>query len=36
MAVERKAYADGGRPRVECIWLNPAVIAALEHGPLFA
>lgn len=34
--VTRKAYADGGRERVECIWTNPAAIAAIEHGPLFA
>lgn len=22
--VERDAYADGGRPRTECLWINPA------------
>lgn len=44
---EKEAYADGGRARRECIWLNPAAQAArldgkrprrkaLEHpGPLF-
>jgi DNA adenine methylase len=35
-SVQRQAYADGGRARVECLWLNPATVAALEHGPLFA
>ena len=34
--VQRGAYADGGRARVECLWINPAAVAALEHGPLFA
>ena len=34
------AFADGGRPRTEVLWLNPAAAAALdrhrkEHGPLF-
>jgi DNA adenine methylase len=39
--VEIKAFADGGRPRLEILWLNPAAQAALQkqrkrHGPLFA
>lgn len=34
--VERGAYADGGRARTEVVWINPAAVAALEHGPLFA
>lgn len=29
--VERVAHADGARPRVECLWLNPACVAALDH-----
>lgn len=33
--VERKALADGARPRIEVLWLNPAVVEALGHGPLF-
>ena len=28
--VERDAYADGGRPRTECLWINPAAQARLE------
>lgn len=31
----RKAYADGGKPRTECLWINPNAARALEHGPLF-
>jgi DNA adenine methylase len=31
-----QAYADGARPRTECLWLNPACVAALGHGPLFS
>lgn len=27
--VERPSFADGARPRVECLWLNPAAVAAL-------
>lgn len=37
--VERGALADGARERVEVLWLNPAVVAALEaqaRGDLFA
>jgi DNA adenine methylase len=33
---ETDAYADGARPRKECLWLNPAAVEALGHGPLFA
>lgn len=35
---ERACLADGARPRVEVIWLNPACSAALHqaHGGLFA
>lgn len=35
--VTRSARADGGAPRVECLWLNPAAIEALEsqHRDLF-
>lgn len=28
-------FADGGRARTECLWLNPACVEALGHGPLF-
>jgi DNA adenine methylase len=31
-AESRDAYADGGRPRTEMIWLNPAAQAALDAG----
>jgi DNA adenine methylase len=34
--VSKKAYADGARVRTEVIWINPAAVAAMEHGPLFA
>ncbi len=34
--VERMAYADGARPRTEVLWLNPALCAGIEAGPLFA
>ena len=45
--VSFKAYADGGAPRTEVIWINPAasearragrmprIHAAVEPGPLF-
>jgi DNA adenine methylase len=33
--IERPALADGARPRTEVLWLNPACVAALGHGPLF-
>lgn len=42
LRVEIAAYADGARPRIEVLWLNPACVAALkrEHAgegtPLFA
>lgn len=29
--VERPALADGARPRVECLWLNPAVADVLDR-----
>lgn len=29
---EISTYADGARPRVECLWLNPATSAALERA----
>lgn len=29
------AHADRGEKRVEALWLNPACVAALGHGPLF-
>lgn len=37
---EFPAFADGGRPRTEVLWLNPTAWTALEahrerHGPLF-
>ena len=32
--VERIAMADGARPRVEVLWLNPACVAAASDGPL--
>lgn len=31
---EIATYADGARPRTEVVWLNPATVAALGHGPL--
>jgi DNA adenine methylase len=34
--VERPALADGARPRTEVLWLNPACVQALGHGPLFS
>lgn len=33
--VERPAMADGARPRVECLWINPAAIEHIGDGPLF-
>lgn len=33
--VEREALADGALPRTEVLWLNPALIDRLGHGPLF-
>ena len=36
MRKERAAHADGAQPRTEVLWLNPACVAALGHGPLFA
>jgi DNA adenine methylase len=33
--VETAALADGARPRTEVLWLNPACVVALGHGPLF-
>lgn len=30
----RKAYADGARVREECLWLNPAAVAAQRQGEL--
>jgi DNA adenine methylase len=32
---EIDSFADGARPRTECLWLNPACVEALGHGPLF-
>lgn len=32
--VERAALADGARPRIEVLWINPACAAALDHGTL--
>lgn len=34
--IERAAHADGARARTEVLWLNPACMAALGDGPLFA
>jgi DNA adenine methylase len=33
--VETLAHADGARERTEVLWLNPACVTALGHGPLF-
>jgi DNA adenine methylase len=33
---EVETFADGARPRVECLWLNKALVTALGSGPLFA
>jgi DNA adenine methylase len=39
MRIEREALADGARPRIEVLWINPACMAVLEaergSGPLF-
>lgn len=32
---ETVAMADGARERVEVLWINPACVEALGHGPLF-
>jgi DNA adenine methylase len=32
---ERVALADGAAPRTEAIWINPAAVARMAHGPLF-
>ncbi len=32
---EIATFADGARPRTECLWINPACVEALGHGPLF-
>ncbi|MBV8972984.1 MAG: DNA adenine methylase [Sphingomonadaceae bacterium] len=32
--VQRRARADGNRPRTECLWLNPAAVAALPSPSL--
>lgn len=29
--LEKKTYADGARPRVECLWLSPRVVAYLAE-----
>ncbi len=29
--IDRAAFADGARPRVECLWLNDAAVAGLPH-----
>jgi DNA adenine methylase len=34
--IETEALADGAEKRTECLWLNPACVAALGHGPLFS
>lgn len=33
--VTRATFADGARPRTECLWLNPALVRSLGDGPLF-
>lgn len=34
LRVERKAFADGAAPRVECLWINPAA-ASKQNKKLF-
>lgn len=34
--VERSSLADGARKRTEVLWLNPACVAGLSDGPMFA
>jgi DNA adenine methylase len=34
--VERPTYADGARPRVECLWLSPALVDRASQKGLFA
>lgn len=34
--VTKEAFADGARPRVEVLWLNPAAVEACAGGPLLA
>lgn len=34
LRVERHAMADGARPRVEVLWINPAAARAMEQRPL--
>jgi DNA adenine methylase len=33
---ETNAYADGRRPRIECVWLNPSVANKQSQTRLFA
>ena len=33
--VEKDAWADRGAARTEVLWLNPACVRAIAHGPLF-
>lgn len=33
--ITRDTYADGALPRTEVLWLNPALVASIGHGPLF-
>lgn len=36
LRVDRPAFADAARPRVECLWLNAAAAAGLSQRRLFA